>query len=309
MSYSTVEHHVIGSNRWLLKETRGKTIFDMFILDSLKIFYLGSRVLIKILLGKKRRDRLFVEKGFNFKDFLYKSIEFLGLDDSVLLVFSIPEYDYKFYSRITRKVKNFLINDMYHSMSYHEEDIIQHFCPQEGDIVVDIGAAFGLYTILASKRVGSKGKVIAIEPQKDAFEMLNRNVALNRLTNVTTLNRVIYSEETKVNLYSNYTIIAERAGKYKQEFVETNASTLDSLLQQNGIRDVNWIKIDVDGAEVEVLDGARNTLSESKQITLLIEVHDKAKYIQTMEFLHKYNLQVDFERSYEWGGTHIIARK
>lgn len=199
MSYSTVEHHTIGSNRWLLKETRGKTIFDKSILDSLKIF-LGSRVLLKILLGKKRRDRLFVERGFNFKDFLYKSIEFLGLDDSVLLVFSIPEYDYKFHSRITRKVKYFLINNMYNSMSYHEEEIIQHFCPQEGDIVVDIGAAFGFYTILASKRVGLKGKVIAIEPQKDAFEMLNRNVALNKLTNVTTLNRVIYSEETKVNL-------------------------------------------------------------------------------------------------------------
>jgi predicted methyltransferase len=48
---------------------------------------------------------------------------------------------------------------MYNGMSYHEEEIIQHFCPQEGDIVVDIGAAFGFYTILASKRVGLMGKV------------------------------------------------------------------------------------------------------------------------------------------------------
>jgi hypothetical protein len=53
--------------------------------------------------------------------------------------------------------------------------------------------------VISPRGVGLKGKVIAIEPQKDAFEMLNRSVVLKKLTNVTTLNRVIYSEETKVN--------------------------------------------------------------------------------------------------------------
>jgi len=311
MSYLTVaKQYPIGSNSWFLKETRGKTIFDILILGALKIFYLGSRGLLKIILGKKRRDKLFVEKGFNFKDFLYRSIEILGLDDSMLLVFSIPQYDYKFYSRITRKVNNFLINDMYNSMSYYKEEIIKRFCPQEDDVVVDIGAAFGLYTILASKKVGLKGKVIAIEPQKDSFEMLNRNVALNKLNNVTTLNQVIYSEETTVNLYSNYTIIRERAGKYKEEFVETNASTLDHLLQQNGIAEVNWIKIDVEGAEYEVLKGATNILSKSKDIDLLIEVHGFDNYKPIVEFLKSYDLEIEFETGNEevdW--KHIIVRK
>jgi FkbM family methyltransferase len=311
MSYLTVaKPHPIGSNSWFLKETRGKTIFDILILSSLKTFYLGSRVLLKIILGKKRRDKLFVEKGFNFKDFLYNSIEILGLDDSMLLVFSIPQYDYKFYSRITRKVKNFLINDMYYSMSYHKETIINRFCPQEGDVVVDIGAAFGLYTILASKKVGLMGKVIAIEPQKDSFEMLNRNVALNKLSNVTTLNRVVYSEETTVNLYGNYSIIPERAGKHKEEFVETKADTLDHLLQQNGIAEVNWIKIDVEGAEYEVLKGATNILSKSKDIALLIEIHGYDNYKPIVEFLKSYDLEIEFETGNEevdW--KHIIVRK
>ena len=131
--------------------------------------------------------------------------------------------------------------------------------PKEGDIVVDVGGAFGFYTILASKRVGSRGKVIAIEAQHDSFEMLNRNIKLNRLTNVITLNCAVYSKETKVKLYSSYSIMTERAGKNTNKFVEVNANTLDNLLsqQQNGINhaDINWIKIDVEGAEFEVLKG------------------------------------------------------
>jgi FkbM family methyltransferase len=312
MTSLTDQNH-IGSNTWLLKETKGATLFDKFILNSLKVIYLGLRFLLRILLGKKRRDRLYAEKEINFRDFLYKSIEFLGLDNSLLIVFNIPKYNIKFYSRITRKVENFLIHDVYTSMSVHENDIVEHFNLKQGDIVVDVGAAFGFYTILASKRVGSNGKVIAIEAQHDSFEMLNRNIKLNRLTNVITLNCAVYSKETKVKLYSSYSIMTERAGKNTNKFVEVNANTLDNLLsqQQNGINhaDINWIKIDVEGAEFEVLKGATNVLSKSKDIALLIEIHGQDSYRQVVEFLNVYNFKIEFENTYESGDKHIIVRK
>ena len=79
-------------------------------------------------------------------------------------------------------------------MTFHEEEILEHFTPKEGDIVVDIGAAFGFYTILSSKMIGPKGKVIAIEPQPESFQMLNSNIKLNKLSNVKTLNCAIYSK-------------------------------------------------------------------------------------------------------------------
>ena len=93
---------------------------------------------------------------------------------------------------------------------------------------------------------------------------------------------------------------------------EVNANTLDNLLQQNGIsqEQVNWIKIDVEGAEFEVLKGAHNILSNSKDIALLIEVHGKDNYKPVVEFLNSYNFNVEFERSNENGDwRHIIARK
>jgi FkbM family methyltransferase len=301
----------VGSAAWLLKEAKGARIFDKSILLFLKVIYLGSRVLLRIVLGKKTRDRIYAERGINFKDFLYRSIEFLSLDNYVLLEISVLKYDYKFYTLITRKIDNFLIHDMYTSMSAHEDEIIERFTPKEGDIVVDIGAAFGFYTIIAAKRVSTKGKVIAIEAQHDSFKMLNRNIKLNQLTNVTTLNYAAYSRETKLKLYSSYSIMSERAGKHTRKFVQVSANTLDYLLQLNQIKQeqVNWIKIDVEGAEFEVLKGATNILANSKDIALLIEVHGLDNDRPILEFLSLYNFKIEFEKTYVTGDKHIIVRK
>ena len=310
MSTLCSNHSSVGSHAWLLKEAKGARLFDKSVLLLLKVIYLGTRVLLRIVLGKKRRDRLYLERGINFKDFLYRSIESLRLDNYVLLEFKVSKYDYKFYSLITRKIENFLIHDVYTSMSSHEDDIIEHFTPKEGDIVVDIGAAFGFYTILGAKRVGAKGKVVAIEAQPDSFEMLNRNIKLNQLTNIIPLNYAVYSKETKVKLYNTYSIMPESAGKSTNKFVEVNANTLDNiLLQEEKIFDVNWIKIDVEGAELEVLKGAHNVLSNSKDISLLIEVHGRNNYRPLIEFLDSYNFNIELEKTYEGGDKHLIVRK
>ena len=303
----------VSIDRLLLKEAKGATKRDNFVFFCIRNIYTGLRILIRIAVGKKKRDKLYFERGISFRGFLYKSIEFLKLDSSFLLVFNIPEYDYKFYSRVTRKLPNFLIPDMYASMTLHEEDVRKHFNPKKGDTVIDIGAAFGLYTITSSKRVGANGKVIAIEAHPDSFEMLNRNIKLNGLTNVTTLNYAVYSKETKVKIYSNYTIMSERIREeqVKEKFVEVNADTLDSILQQNGIRQeqINWIKIDVEGAEFEVLKGAHNTLSNSKDIALYIEIHGQRNYQPIIEFLYSYNINVTYQKDYDRGDIHVIARR
>jgi FkbM family methyltransferase len=299
-------------DRLLLKEAKGATKRDKFVFFCIRNVYIGLRILSRIALGKKKRDKLYLERGISFRGFLYKSIEFLNLDSSFLLVFNVPEYDYKFYSRVTRKIPNFLIQDMYASMTIHEEDIRKYFNPKRGDIVIDIGAAFGLYTITSSKQVGANGKVIAIEAHPGNYEMLNHNIKLNGLTNVIPLNYAVYSSKAKVKIYSNYTIMAERIQeeKVKEKFVEVNADTLDNILEQNVIRQeqINWIKIDVEGAELEVLKGAYNTLSNSKDIALYIEMHSQNNHQPIIELLNLHNISVIYQKNYD-GGSHIIARR
>jgi FkbM family methyltransferase len=213
-------------------------------------------------------------------------------------------------------------------MSRHEDEIIDHFNTKQGDIVVDVGAHMGKYTIIASKQVGANGKVIAIEAHPGNYDMLNHNIKLNGLTNVIPLNYAVYSKETKIKLFlpdeeSGYTMhhsvmfnyLSSKyplQGKDNEKFIEVNANTLDNLLQKNGIPQVNWIKIDVEGAEFEVLKGSADILSISKDISLLIEVHNPSDidhYKQIMDFLKPYNFKIEFEKIYRSGERHMVARK
>jgi FkbM family methyltransferase len=310
----------IGSNSWLLKEVHGAKMFDRLILFSVRLIYLGVRVILRIILGKERRDRVYKEKDINFKDFLYRSLKLLGIEKSVMLKFDVPKYGYRVYCPINKE--DFAI------MSRHEDEIIDHFNTKQGDIVVDVGAHMGKYTIIASKQVGANGKVIAIEAHPGNYEMLNHNIKLNGLTNVIPLNYAVYSKETKIKLFlpdeeSGYTMhhsvmfnyLSSKyplQGKDNEKFIEVNANTLDNLLQKNGIPQVNWIKIDVEGAEFEVLKGSANVLSISKDISLLIEVHnpsDTDHYTQIIDFLKPYNFKIEFEKIYGSGERHMVARK
>jgi FkbM family methyltransferase len=143
------------------------------------------------------------------------------------------------------------------------------------------------------------------------------------------LNYAVYSKESKLKLYvpgeeSGFTIyntITTNRAKTDDKFIEVNANTLDNLLlqqqqQQNGINhaDINWIKIDVEGAEFEVLKGATDILSNSKDIALLIEVHNLNDgtnlYMKIVEFLGScYNFKIEYEKIHDGGERHIIVRK
>jgi FkbM family methyltransferase len=300
---------------WLIKGSEAASVFDKCILFIVKIVYLSLRISLRVTLGKKRRDRLCMKHDLDFASFWYKFYKTIRHANEPLLKLKMPGHNFEFYCRNNK--------DDFATMTIRENEIIELFRPKQGDIVVDVGAHIGRYTIIASKRVGTNGKVIAIEAHPGNYEMLNRNIELNGLTNVTTLNYAVYSKETKIKLFlpgekSNRTIyntlISTRATD-EEKFVEVNADTLDDLLQNNEIShaDINWIKIDVEGAELEVLKGADSIMSHSKNITLLIEVHDiedgKNVYRPIMDLMEKYNFKIEFENTWPNGEKHVILHK
>ena len=308
---------------WLI-HSEGVTTSDKVLLFFIKLYYISLRISPRLALGKKRRTKLSLKGQLGFLTVWYESYNFwkrVGKRKSPdLLKFKMPKYNFTFYCRNNK--------DELMIMTYHEHDILEHyFTPKEGDIFVDVGAHIGKYTIIASKRVGANGKVIAIEADPGNFDLLNRNIQLNNLSNVIALNYAVYSKEEIIKLYlpsaggeeesSSYTntIMSDRAAKGEEKFVKVKANTLDYLLHSNMMKqeEVNWIKIDVEGAEYEVLKGAKDIISKSKDITLLMEIHNlsvgNSLYKPIRELLGPYNFKIEFEKAYPGGERHVIARK
>jgi FkbM family methyltransferase len=308
-------------------------IFSRFIYISL---YISLRLFLRIILGKNRRDKKiqFYHKlrpkanvSFSFYMFmyLYKLIRFLRLGNPLLIKIDIPKYNYKIYCPATE--------EDYGLMTAREKEIIEYFQPDEDDIVIDVGAYLGRYTLISSNKVGDNGKVIAIEAYPQVFECLKKNIKLNQSNNIIPLNYAIFSEdEQKIKLFlreesidtiysPHNTLIHERNeltyNKSKTgRFLNVNTKTLDSIVSFYNIdlQKLKWIKIDVEGAELEVLKGAHNILSKSKDLSLLIEVHlldlnkNKSSYESIMDLLKQYNFKLKVEK-FENAERHIILNK
>jgi len=167
------------------------------------------------------------------------------------------------------------------------------------------------------------GKVVAIEAHPYNFRILQHNLRLNKLKNVSLLNCAVYSNRARLKLYlpdedlgytmhhslmTNY-LASKYSNEIEQKYIEVEADTLDNLLKARGINEVNWIKIDVEGAELEVLKGAREILSTNTRISILVEIHGKDTYGPTMELLKTNNFNIEFEKTYDNGEKHVLARK
>ena len=289
-------------------------IVDAFTLPILKFSYITLRLLLRVLLGRQRRNKIHFLRKFwldsspsyllmaHLHPFLHRN-----KDDAHLLKIQVPRDHYQYFCRIGKG--DFLPG--------HEGHIVGRFTPKAGDTVIDIGAHIGRYTITSSKQVGKSGKVVAIEADPDNFQLLKRNIALNNLTNVLPLNYAVFSTRTRMKLYEQSasakynSLMLARAAESKN-YVEVNADTLDNILKQNGVNQVNWIKIDVEGAEFEVLKGSTEMLS-GENVSLFVEIHnieDPSHYDKVVDFLKYYNYEITFEQRYEGSGeSHVIFRK
>ena len=151
-----------------LKNSEGIALSDKILIFFVKLVFLIIRIVSRVILGKKRRNRLIEKRDLYFGSVwnrIYKLPLINKKKHSALLKFKMPKYNYEFYCRNNK--------DDFSMMTSHEHDIIEHnFTPKEGDIVIDVGAHIGPYTLKTSKRVGLNGKVVAIEARPCKFQYI-----------------------------------------------------------------------------------------------------------------------------------------
>lgn len=169
-----------------------------------------------------------------------------------------------------------------------------------GDVVLDIGAYVGYFVLKASRIVGEHGLVIAIEPSSEPYAILDRNVKENGSKNVITVPKATYSEKKIIKFYqkrkqvnSIYKNLYDTLNKTVMEFgsfAEIQADTVDNILRDYNISNVDHVFMEINGGEVETLKGMRNVLVNSSSVNVRIasrysdvKTNPKAQIVSILE--------------------------
>jgi FkbM family methyltransferase len=156
-----------------------------------------------------------------------------------------------------------------------------------GMIALDVGANIGMYAIPMARLVGEKGRVHSFEPEDKNYDRLLVNLAINGLKNVTVVKSAVFSETKvlKLNLFPDNISSWHSLGMPEMpdpwnpgkmvkpsRVVEVPGVSLDDYCADNGIERVDFLKVDVEGAELEVLQGCKRMFAENRIRQIMFEV-------------------------------------
>lgn len=159
--------------------------------------------------------------------------------------------------------------------AYEPELAVMEKILRPGDIMVDAGANYGVYSLTASRLVGLHGRVIAFEPAARTFSELQKNINENHADNVIALQMALSGKAGSARLYhredaGRNTLAGEES---EADFEVVQVGTIDEVLEQMGIKKVHLFKIDTEGADELVCRGAKNMLVQSHPV-VFFEVNE-----------------------------------
>jgi FkbM family methyltransferase len=175
---------------------------------------------------------------------------------------------------------------------------------RKDDICFDVGANIGWYTTLLQTLIGKHGSVHAFEPVPSSFRTLKANTALNKNTDKVILNEfALGDQEKEINIYNSATLPDGHASISKNEnsdfeVIPIKMKTADDYVETHNINEVNFIKLDIEGAELFMLQGANKLFRQSKPpiwiIEMALETSERLGYLPNdlIELMQK---QVDYD--------------
>ncbi len=185
-----------------------------------------------------------------------------------------------------------------------EEQLLEWFEPSvkaevlsftRGDFL-DVGANIGVYAISAAARLGNRGKVVAIEPHPSVSLLLKRTAKENNLTNIEILQAAAWSSEGEVVLYEHvfggeplgHSVVRQVSGSS----ITVPAVTVDQVVDSEDLDELALVKIDVEGAELEIFRGMRRTLQRFRSLTIIFESLNRENLAACTDLLREYGFSV-----------------
>jgi FkbM family methyltransferase len=149
-----------------------------------------------------------------------------------------------------------------------------------GMTFVDVGANEGYFTVMASALVGAGGRVVAIEPQASVADVLDANLKLNGCSNVNVVRTAVGDTAGVLTLHimpsvNNGASSATPPVRYRTRREHVAQVKLDDLLVSCGVETVDLMKIDVEGYESHVIEGAREALRRGTVKHVALELHPR----------------------------------
>lgn len=146
-------------------------------------------------------------------------------------------------------------------------DYERFFRVKRGDVVIDAGAHIGLFTLSIADRAGT---IVAIEPEPKNLRALRYNIKLRNLDNVLIIEKALWNFRAKFPLYLGRTSLAHSLiqNLASSRSIEVDADTLDNIVFGIGLQKIDFVKLDIEGAEVEALEGAKQMLKRTSKIVV-----------------------------------------
>lgn len=202
--------------------------------------------------------------------------------------------------QLTLHIDDWIQENIYFLEAYEKAELkAVSYLLKPGDVFLDLGANLGLYSLHASRIVGSSGKVISFEPFSINFNALQEHVTTNKLSNVQLEKLAVGEEPGTITLYHNEN--EDNLGMVTANYIE-NATreevkivSIDAYLKAKPIQKVDFIKIDIEGFEYPTLLGMKSTLT-AYMPSILVEILDDSKSSQNSQKVMDYLMGFGYKR-------------
>src|SRR3989338_1456585 len=173
----------------------------------------------------------------------------------------------------------------------YEKQILFSRIIRKGAVVYDIGAHAGFHTLLVSSLVGPAGKVFAFEPSPRNARYLRKHLEINHCDNVTVIEAAVAEEDGTAFLEEDQEYTVGLTGRLSAEAGrKIKTVSLDNLVSSGRIPPPEYMKIDVEGAELQVFFGAKKILSDSRPVIFLsthgVDIHNQCcAFLTSLNYL------------------------